>query len=127
MDDKSRPLSPHLFIYQPQITWILSFFHRVTGCALAVGTVFVAWWLFSIVNGIDSYATFHWVAKSWLGQLALLGYMWAICYHMLNGIRHLAWDLGFGFDMNVANKSGLAVLGGSGALTVFFWVIAWLM
>ena len=128
-EKKSRPLSPHLLIYQPQITWILSFFHRVTGCALAVGTVFVAWWLLSIVNGIDAYNIFYIVAKNWFGQFALFGYLWAICYHMLNGIRHLVWDAGFGFSLPETYRSGYMVLVGTGALsalTVIFLLISWL-
>ena len=125
-EKKSRPLSPHLLIYRLQITSLPSLLHRVTGCALAFGTVFVAWWLLSIVNGIDSYTIFHMVAKSYIGQFALFGYLWAICYHMLNGIRHLVWDLGFGFDLDFAAKSAWAVVGGSGFLTILFWGIAWL-
>jgi succinate dehydrogenase / fumarate reductase cytochrome b subunit len=119
-----RPLSPHLSIYRPQITSVLSITHRITGAGLAFGALFATWWLLSVASGIDTYTTFYGFAKSWLGRLMLFGFLWSVTYHMLNGVRHLVWDTGRGIDIPSATKSGWAVVGGSVVLAIFFWVLA---
>jgi succinate dehydrogenase / fumarate reductase cytochrome b subunit len=123
-DTSTRPLSPHLTIYRPQITSMLSITHRITGAGLAFGVVFVTWWLMSLAWSLDAYMTFYHFAKSFVGRFMLFGFLWAMCYHMLNGVRHLVWDTGRGIDMPNATKSGWGVVGGSVALTIFFWVLA---
>src|SRR5579871_4098332 len=91
-----RPLSPHLQIYRPMLTMMMSIVHRITGAALYVGTLLLAWWLLAAASGPNAYATFQAVASSFIGRVVLLGYTWALV-HMLGGIRHLIWDSGHGF------------------------------
>lgn len=117
----ARPLSPHLQIYRPQITSILSILHRITGVALSVGTLMLTWWLLAAAAGPDHFATAHGFITSWFGYLLLLGWSVALFYHLANGIRHLAWDAGWGFELPAVYKSGYAVL----AATVILTAIAW--
>ena len=106
---RPRPLSPHLQIYRWPVTMATSIVHRATGIALSAGTLLVAWWLIAIVMGDAQYGQFSKLAHSPLGQLILLGFVWSLAYHLLNGIRHLAWDLGYGFEKHTANRSGILV------------------
>src|ERR1700730_10848073 len=92
-----RPLSPHLQTYRWTLTMALSIVHRITGMALFFGTLLVAWWLIAVSAGPNAYAVFQDFLGSIFGRLILLGYTWALLHHMLGGIRHLAWDLGYGF------------------------------
>ncbi|HSF93408.1 MAG TPA: succinate dehydrogenase, cytochrome b556 subunit [Thermohalobaculum sp.] len=119
-----RPLSPHLQIYRPQITSILSILHRMTGVGLTLGGVLVVWWLLAAATGPEYFATVDGLITSWLGHLVLLGLTWALSYHLLNGIRHLFWDLGYGFDLPSVDRTGIAVAVGSGVLTVLLWLVA---
>ncbi len=114
---KPRPLSPHLQIYKPQISSVLSIFHRMTGIALCFGLFIVAWWVIAAASGPDRYAQFHTYAGSIVGQTVLLGWAWALMYHTLAGIRHLFWDAGYGFSIPAFTRSGWAVVIGSFALT----------
>lgn len=117
-----RPLSPHLQIYKPQFTSVLSITHRVSGIALAAGTVLLAVWIVVVATGApDIYAGFTGFFGSWFGRLLLLGWSIALFYHLLNGIRHLFWDAGYGFDLVTAQKSAYAVLFGTACLTVVAW------
>ena len=120
----NRPLSPHLQIYRPQITAALSIFHRITGVGLLLGAVLVVWWLLAAATGPDYFATVDGLMTSWLGHLVLLGLTWALAYHLLNGIRHLFWDAGYGFELETVTRTGIAVVVGSGVLTVLLWLIA---
>lgn len=119
-----RPLSPHLQIYRPQLTSVLSIFHRMTGVGLALGAVLVVWWLIAAATGPEYFATVDGLLTSWVGLLVLLGMTWALAYHLLNGIRHLFWDLGYGFEMETVERSGIAVVIGSGVLSVLLWLAA---
>lgn len=116
-----RPLSPHLQIYKPQFTSVLSISHRLAGIALAAGTVLLAVWIVAVAAGPEAYAAFTGFLDSWFGRLLLLGWSVALFYHLLNGIRHLFWDAGYGFDLVIAEKSGYAVLFGTACLTVLAW------
>ena len=119
----NRPLSPHLQVYRLQITSVLSILHRITGCALLLGAVLVVWW-FTALAASERYFTFvDGVLTSWLGLLVLVGSLWALWYHLLNGVRHLVWDTGRGFDLDVVTKSGWSVVVGSGVLTVVTLVL----
>lgn len=117
-----RPLSPHLLIYRPQITMVLSITHRATGVGLAVGTLLLAWWLVAAASGEAAFAAVQWFMGSWLGLLMLFCWSAALFYHLLNGIRHLFWDAGYGFELKTVTASGLAVVGGTAVLTVLAWV-----
>jgi succinate dehydrogenase / fumarate reductase cytochrome b subunit len=117
MTPAERPLSPFL-IYKPQLTSVLSFSHRGTGAALSVGTVFLVWWLVAAATSDGAFATVRWFFGSWLGVLMLLGWTFAFFFHLCNGIRHLFWDAGMGFELRTAYASGWAVVAASGLLTV---------
>lgn len=117
-----RPLSPHLQVYRPQMTSILSILHRITGVALAIGTLLLIWWLAAAAGGADSFATVQAVIGSWIGRLLLFGWSFALFYHLCNGIRHLCWDAGWGFDVTTSRNTGWLVLAGSILLTVGSWM-----
>ncbi|MEQ9332118.1 succinate dehydrogenase, cytochrome b556 subunit [Thalassobaculum sp.] len=119
-----RPLSPHLQVYKPQLTSVLSISHRITGVALAVGTLLLAWWLIAAAAGPDAFAVVQGFLGSWLGYLILFGFSYALMYHLCNGIRHLFWDAGYGFELGTVYKSGWATVIASAALTVIAWAIA---
>lgn len=117
-----RPLSPHLQIYRPQLTSVLSILHRATGVVLTLGTLLLVWWLVAAASGPDAYAAVQWFLGSWLGYLFLFGWTAALFYHLCNGIRHLFWDAGYGFELESVYRSGWAVVIATGVLTVVAWV-----
>ena len=108
---KARPLSPHMQIWRWTITMAASITHRVTGGALAGGMLFLVWWLIAAASGPDAYAVFATVAAHPIGQVILFGLLWSLAFHLLNGIRHLAWDLGYGFNMPTARLTAALVYG----------------
>lgn len=120
-----RPLSPHLQIYRPMLTMVMSIVHRITGGALFVGTILMLWWLIAIASGPSAYATFQWFAGSIIGRLILFGYTWALYHHMLGGIRHFIWDTGRGFGPGEREWLVRAGLIGSITLTVLTWIVAY--
>lgn len=120
-----RPLSPHLQVYKPQLTSFTSIMHRITGIALSVGILYLACWLTAAANGMDAFDRLQAFNGSIIGQLLLLGWSAAFFYHLLNGIRHLFWDAGFGFELPTAYRSGYAVLIGTAVLTIAAWAIAY--
>src|ERR1700722_8074003 len=119
----ARPLSPHLQIYRPMLTMMMSIVHRITGAALYVGTLLLAWWLLAAASGPNAYATCQAVASSFIGRVVLLGYTWALVHHMLGGIRHLIWDSGHGFGPAEREWLARANLVGSIALTILLWFV----
>jgi len=100
-----------------------SIVHRITGVANTVGTIFLVWWLVAAASGPETYATFQTVAGSYAGLLVLFGYTWSLLYHLINGLRHLGWDLGYGFDNKTAERSSLVVFLLSGLATLAVWLI----
>jgi len=122
-----RPLSPHLQIYKPQMTSGLSIFHRITGCAVGVGTLVLVWWLVAAAASDQAYATVSAVIRSPIGYLAMFGWTASLWYHFLNGIRHLAWDVGFGFELSSMAATGKLVLAGTAVLTLLTWAAGLLM
>jgi succinate dehydrogenase, cytochrome b556 subunit len=120
-----RPLSPHLQVYKPQITSVLSILHRVTGVALTLGTLLLTWWLVAAAYGPDTFATAQGFMGSFIGQLILWGFTFALFYHLGNGIRHLAWDFGWGFELSEVRTSGLAVLAFAGGATLVTLIAAY--
>lgn len=123
----NRPLSPHLQIYKLIPTMAMSIIHRITGAALYFGTLLVVWWLVAAATGEHYYSWVIWFMGTWFGQLVLIGYTWALLHHMLGGLRHLLWDLGYGFDKAVSTKLAKANLICSIALTVVVWVVAYII
>jgi succinate dehydrogenase / fumarate reductase cytochrome b subunit len=124
---RKRPLSPHLQVYKPQYTSVLSILHRITGVALAFGTLLLFYWLVAAAGGPESYAAAQDFIGSFIGRLLLFGWTIALFYHLCNGIRHLFWDVGLGFELDMAYKSGIAVLIGTGALTLLAWILGYAM
>jgi succinate dehydrogenase / fumarate reductase cytochrome b subunit len=120
---QNRPLSPHLQVYKPQLTSVLSITHRATGVALAVGTLLLVYWLVAAASGPDRFATAQDFIGSPVGIFLLLGWSVALFYHLANGIRHLGWDAGYGFELPAAYRSGYAVLIATAALTAISWII----
>jgi succinate dehydrogenase / fumarate reductase cytochrome b subunit len=118
-----RPLSPHLQVYRPQITSFTSIMHRVTGVALAVGTLLMTWWLVAGAGDDAAFDRAQTVIGSPLGLLFLFGWTLALVYHLLNGVRHLAWDAGFGFEAPLYRTSGWGVLIATGIVTVLLWIV----
>lgn len=110
MPPSPRPLSPHLQVYRPQITSVLSIFHRITGVALCLGTLLLTWWLVSATYGEDAFDRAQSFMGSIFGQLILWGFTFATFYHFANGIRHLAWDFGLGLELSQVRQSGIAML-----------------
>ena len=122
MTAPNRPLSPHLQIYKPQLTSFLSICHRMTGIWLAVGVLFLVCWLSSAATGPESFARIQGFNASWFGRLLPFGWTFALFYHLCNGIRHLFWDAGKGFDISTVNRSGILVVLSAGTLTLIAWV-----
>ncbi len=98
MTENSRPLSPHLFIYKWEITMVLSIIQRVTGAGMFFGTLLILWWLVAAAIGDPALAIVYRVAGSFVGQIVLFFFVWALFQHMLQGLRHFVWDLGWGFS-----------------------------
>ena len=117
-----RPLSPHLQVYKPQITSVLSILHRITGVVLALGLFVLAWWLLAAASGPEAYATFQSVAGTIIGRIALIGWSFALFYHLCSGVRHLLLDSGLFFTIPEIYKSGYAMLATAAALTALFWI-----
>ncbi len=120
----NRPLSPHLTVYRPQVTSVLSILHRITGVGLTLGAALAVWWLLAAATN-DAYFSFvDGLLTSWLGHVVLLGLTFSLAYHFCNGIRHLIWDMGYGFDLEVVENSAKAVVIAAVALTLLIWLIA---
>jgi succinate dehydrogenase / fumarate reductase cytochrome b subunit len=122
MASRDRPLSPHLQIYRWQITSVLSILHRLSGVALALGTLLLVYWLIAAATGAAEFAAAQACIGSFLGRLLLFGWSLALFYHLANGIRHLAWDMGVGFELPTVTRSGWAVLVVTLVLTVAAWI-----
>jgi succinate dehydrogenase / fumarate reductase cytochrome b subunit len=122
-----RPLSPHLQVYKPQMSSMSSIFHRITGCALGLGTLLLTLWLVCAAAGEGPFSVIQAILASWIGLLILMGFTAALFYHFCNGIRHLAWDAGKGYDLPTMHRSGQIMLAATAALTVIFWVIAFIV
>ncbi len=125
----SRPLSPFMLgqYYRFQISSFLSITHRVTGVGLAVGTILLAVWVMSAALGPLEYGQFAWFAHTPIGLFLLLGWSWALLYHLCNGIRHLVWDAGYAFEKKAVDLGGWIVVGASVLLTAAVWAAAYLI
>ena len=118
-----RPLSPHLQVYRPQLTSVLSILHRATGIALAVGALYLATWVIYAASSAKAYAMFQSFNGGIVGRIVLGGWLFCAFYHLCNGIRHLFWDAGYGFELKDAYRSGWIVVGVSLAATLVSWVV----
>ena len=122
---KKRPLSPHLTIYKPIPTMVVSILHRASGAALYFGTLLLAWWLVATAAGEAHFAVVNIFMGSIFGRLILFAFTWALVQHMLGGIKHLFWDVGYGFDKDFSTKIAILSLIASTILTLLIWVVAY--
>ena len=124
MSDSKNPLSPHLQIYRWQISSLLSITHRISGIINLLALILIFFWLIFLSLGESNYELFLLAINSFFGKFILIGFTWSMCFHILSGIRHLAWDLGYGFEIKTANISGIIVIISSLVLTVIIWLFA---
>ena len=122
----NRPLSPHLQIYRPQISSVLSILHRITGAALGLGLLLLVWWLTAAANGGNDFGVVQGFIASWIGRAILIGFSWALFFHLCNGIRHLVWDAGYGFELSTISKSGWSVVIAALVMTFCAWMISYM-
>jgi succinate dehydrogenase / fumarate reductase cytochrome b subunit len=118
-----RPLSPHLTVYRWPITMTMSILHRVTGGALYIGALLVAWWLIAAATSERQFALVDGIVGSWFGLLVLFGFSLALFVHMLGGVRHLIWDTGTGLEKHTASMLAWATLIGAAVLTIVVWAV----
>ena len=121
--NNNRPLSPHLDIYQYQITWTVSILHRITGVAMTLGLLLIVAWLVAAAFSPRLFSLIDGLLRSWIGIIIIFGSLWAFWFHFLNGIRHLFWDLGYGFNLSTVWRSGWVVVLGSIILTIISFLI----
>ena len=124
MNDSKNPLSPHLQIYRWQISSLLSITHRISGVINLLALSLIFFWLLVLSFGESNYELFLLIINSFFGKFILIGFTWSMSFHLLSGIRHLAWDLGYGFEIKTANISGIIVIICSLVLTIIFWLFA---
>ena len=124
MTNHDRPLSPHLSIYRWPVTMVSSILHRATGVAMSIGFIVFVAWLFGAASGPGAYAMFLGIAGTMIGKLFLVGWSYAFFYHLANGIRHIVWDTGRGFEKHQANASAWFVIVVSVVLTAALWGVA---
>ena len=122
MNNRARPLSPHVQVYRWHLTMFTSIVHRVTGVAAGFGALLLVWWLMAAASGPDYFDFVQGIFGAWYGRLVLFGVTWALAYHLSNGIRHLFWDLGLGFELKRAHASGVWTIIASIVITVALWV-----
>jgi succinate dehydrogenase / fumarate reductase cytochrome b subunit len=127
MASHPRPTSPHLQIYRPQLTSFTSILHRLSGGFLAVGILALVAWLVAAASGAEVFDQAQMVAASIVGRILLFLWTGAFFYHLLNGVRHLAWDAGWGFELGTTYRSGWAVLIGTVLLTLAAWALGYWM
>ena len=125
MSSAKRPLSPHLQVYRPQLTSVLSILHRLCGIALSIGTLLLVYWLASAAAGPEAFESAQSFVGSFLGQLMLFGWTVALFYHLCNGIRHLFWDVGLGFELDEVYRSGWTVVVATVLLSLLTWIVGY--
>ena len=124
MNDSKNPLSPHLQIYRWHISSLLSITHRISGVINLLALILIFFWFSIFSFGENNYESFLLTINSFFGKFILIGFTWSMCFHILSGIRHLAWDLGYGYEIRTANVSGIIVIIFSLVLTITFWLLA---
>ena len=124
MTDNQNPISPHLQIYRWHISSLLSITHRIAGVVNLFALILMFFWLLSFSLGKSNYELFLSIINGFFGKFVLIGFTWSMCFHITSGMRHLAWDLGYGFEIKTANISGIIVIISSLVLTIIFWLFA---
>ncbi|MDE2363667.1 MAG: succinate dehydrogenase, cytochrome b556 subunit [Hyphomicrobiales bacterium] len=120
-----RPLSPHLQIYKMMFTMVMSGLHRITGMCLYAGTLLLAWYFIAAASSRHSFELASWVYGSWIGRIVLLGFTWSLFHHLLGGVRHAVWDMGYMFDPKGRETAARLTLVGSILMTLVFWILAY--
>ncbi len=120
---QNRPLSPHLQVYKFIPTMAMSIIHRITGGAMYFGTLLVAWWLIAAASGKEYFDWVNGIYGSWFGLIVLFAYTWVLIHHMLGGLRHFMWDLGYGFDKHFTTKLAKALPVASALVTILIWLV----
>lgn len=121
----NRPISPHLQVYKPQLTSVLSILHRISGIVLSCGIPFLVFWLWAVGGEPGQFESMRGFFASVIGRILLFGWTFAFFYHLCNGIRHLFWDAGMGFELEAVYRSGWSVLVGASVLTLATWIVAY--
>ena len=124
MTANQNPLSPHLQIYRWHISSLLSITHRIAGVINLLALILIFFWLLGLSFGENNYELFLLIINSFFGKFILIGFTWSMSFHIFSGIRHLVWDLGYGFEIKTANISGIIVIICSLVLTIIFWLFA---
>ena len=124
MNDSKNPLSPHIQIYRWHISSLLSITHRISGVINLLALILIFFCLIVLSFGETNYELFLLIINSFFGKFILIGFTWSMSFHILSGIRHVAWDLGYGFEIKTANISGIIVIICSLVLTIIFWLFA---
>ena len=124
MSDSKNPLSPHLQIYRWHISSLLSITHRISGVINLLALILIFFWLIFLSLGENNYQSFLLIINSFIGKFILIGFTWSMSFHLLSGIRHLVWDLGYGFEIKTANITGGIVIISSLVITIIFWLFS---
>ena len=124
MNDSKNPLSPHLQIYRWHISSLISITQRISSVINLLAIILIFFWLLLLSFGESNYELFLLISNSFIGKFILIGFTWSMSFHLLSGIRHLVWDLGYGFEIKTANISGIIVIIFSLTLTIIFWLFA---
>jgi succinate dehydrogenase / fumarate reductase cytochrome b subunit len=124
MNDSKNPLSPHLQIYRWHISSLISITQRISSVINLLAIILIFFWLLVLSFGENNYEFFLLISNSFIGKFILIGFTWSMSFHLLSGIRHLVWDLGYGFEIKTANISGIIVIIFSLTLTIIFWLFA---
>ena len=121
---ENRPLSPHIQIYKWHISSLVSITHRISGVINLIALILIFFWLLAFNLGESNYELFLLIINSFFGKFILIGFTWSMSFHILSGIRHLVFDLGYGYEIKIANISGLIVIISSLFFTIIFWLLA---
>ena len=124
MIDNQNPTSPHLQIYRWHISSLLSITHRITGVVNLLALILMFFWILTFSFSESNYELFILAINSFFGKFILIGFTWSMSFHIFSGIRHLAWDMGYGFEIKTANISGILVILSSLVTTIIFWLLA---
>ncbi len=123
MIDNQNPISPHLQIYRWHISSLLSITHRIAGVINLLALILMFFWLLAFSLGESNYELFLMTINSFFGKFILIGFTWSMSFHIFSGIRHLVWDMGYGFEIKTANISGVLVILSSLVSTIIFWLL----
>ena len=124
MTNNQNPISPHLQIYRWHISSLLSITHRITGVVNLLALILMFFWILTFSFSENNYELFLLAINSFFGKFILIGFTWSMSFHIFSGIRHLAWDMGYGFEIKIANISGILVILSSLVTTIIFWLLA---